>query len=54
MPVYDYKCQNCKKKFTLTMTVSQHDKSKTACPKCRSKKVEQQYRSFFAVTSKKS
>jgi len=54
MPVYDYRCQNCKKKFTLTMTVSEHDKSKVACPKCGSKKVEQQYGAFFAVTSKKS
>ena len=54
MPVYDYRCQNCKKKFTLHLTVSEHDKSKVACPKCGSKKVEQQYGSFFAVTSKKS
>jgi putative FmdB family regulatory protein len=54
MPVYDYKCVDCKKKFTLTLTVSEHDKVKVKCPKCGSKKVEQQMASFFAVTSKKS
>jgi len=54
MPVYDYKCADCKKKFTLTMTVSEHDKVKVKCPKCGSKKVVQQMASFFAVTSKKS
>jgi putative FmdB family regulatory protein len=54
MPVYDYRCQNCKKKFTLAMTVSAHDKSKIACPKCGSKKAEQQFSVFYTVTSKKS
>ncbi|PYV85576.1 MAG: zinc ribbon domain-containing protein [Acidobacteria bacterium] len=53
MPVYDYKCMGCKKKFTLTLSVAEHDK-KIKCPKCGSKKVEQQMASFFAVTSKKS
>jgi putative FmdB family regulatory protein len=54
MPSYEYACKACKNTFTLTMTVAAHDKKRVACPKCKGKKVEQQFGSFFAVTSKKS
>ena len=54
MPSYEYACQECKKTFTLILTVAEHDKKRVACPKCKSKKVEQQFAAFFAVTSKKS
>ena len=54
MPSYEYACKECKKAFTLTLTVADHEKKRVACPKCKSRKVEQQFGSFFAVTSKKS
>jgi putative FmdB family regulatory protein len=54
MPSYEYACKACKKTFTLILTMSEHDKKRVACPKCKSKKVEQQFGSFFTVTSKKS
>ena len=54
MPSYEYACKACKKTFTLILTIAAHDKKRVACPKCKSKKVEQQFGSFFAVTSKKS
>ncbi len=54
MPSYEYVCKECKKSFTLILTMSEHDKKRVACPKCKSRKVEQQYGSFFTVTSKKS
>ncbi len=54
MPTYDYVCNKCRKKFTVVMTISEHDKKKIRCPKCSSLRVEQQFHSFFAVTSKKS
>jgi putative FmdB family regulatory protein len=54
MPIYDYICKECKKLFTLTMTMAGHDKARVACPKCKSRKVEQRLAAFFAVTSKKS
>ncbi|MBI3951312.1 MAG: zinc ribbon domain-containing protein [Acidobacteria bacterium] len=54
MPVYDYRCGKCSKKFSLTMTISDHDKRNVKCPKCGSRKVEQQVAAFYAVTSKKS
>ena len=54
MPTYGYVCRKCNNKFSLIMSVSEHDKKKARCPKCKSKRVEQQLLSFFAVTSKKS
>ncbi len=54
MPTYEYVCRKCSHKFSLLMTMSEHDKKKPRCPKCKSTQVEQQVLSFFAVTSKKS
>ena len=54
MPQYQYLCKNCNKAFSMIMTLAEYLKGKVACPKCKSKKVEQQVASFFTVTSKKS
>lgn len=54
MPVYDYHCKACGKAFEIVLTLTEHDKQKVTCPKCGSKKVEQEPAAFFAVTSKKS
>ncbi len=54
MPQYEFICSACKKKFSLLLTVSEYEKAKFKCPKCRSKKVEQRWAAFYAVTSKKS
>jgi putative FmdB family regulatory protein len=54
MPTYEYQCQECRKEFSLIMSIGEHGKKKPACPKCDSKKVQQQVSTFQAVTSKKS
>ena len=54
MPTYEYRCKECKKKFELVLTIAQHDKKKVTCPKCKSRKVGQQFSNFFAATSSKS
>jgi putative FmdB family regulatory protein len=54
MPHYEYFCQDCNKKFSLVLTVAEHDKDKIKCPKCGSSNVEQQWAAFYATTSKKS
>ena len=54
MPSYEYVCQECRKKFTLVMSITEHSRKKPACPKCKSKKVRQQISGFTAITSKKS
>ncbi len=54
MPVYEYRCRQCNRKFTVTMSIAEYEKKKVKCPKCGSRKVEQQPAAFYAVTSKKS
>jgi putative FmdB family regulatory protein len=54
MPSYEFLCKDCKKTFSVVMTLEEYDKGRVACPKCKSKKVEQKAAAFFAVTSKKS
>jgi putative FmdB family regulatory protein len=54
MPSYDYRCLSCKKKFTLILSIKEHDASRKKCPKCGDKKVEQLITSFIAKTSRKS
>lgn len=54
MAVYDYKCEKCRKKFTITMPITEHGTKKIKCPKCKSVKVAQVVQPFFVQTSKKS
>lgn len=54
MPQYEYLCQACNKKFSVVLTVAEHDKGKIKCPMCGSSNVEQQWAAFYATTSKKS
>ncbi len=54
MPQYNYFCQACQKEFTKILTLAEYEKGGIACPKCGSKKVEQRWAAFYAVTSKKS
>ena len=54
MPVYNFVCKDCKKSFTQHLTLAEYEKGGVACPKCKSKNVEQQVAAFFAVSAKKS
>ena len=54
MPTYDFVCEKCKKKFSLALTISEHEKTKFRCPKCKSTKVKQEITTFQVQTSKKS
>jgi putative FmdB family regulatory protein len=54
MPSYEFVCKACNKKFSVIMTLAEYEKGNFSCPKCKSKKVEQKYAAFYAVTSKKS
>ena len=55
MPTYEYRCKECGRRFSKSMTLSQHDRrTKSPCPKCQSRKTEQLPSSFQAVTSKKT
>jgi putative FmdB family regulatory protein len=54
MPTYEYECKDCKKKFTLILSISEHDKTKASCPKCKGKKVQQSISAFMTKTGRKS
>ena len=54
MPTYEFRCEKCEKKFTSTMTISEYEKKKRRCPKCKSTRVKQEISSFQVVTSRKS
>ena len=54
MPAYDFKCEKCSKKFSLSMSISEYEKTKFRCPKCKSLKVKQMITPFQVTTSKKS
>jgi putative FmdB family regulatory protein len=54
MPTYEYECQDCKKKFSLISSITEHTATKATCPKCKSKKVKQVISTFITKTSRKS
>ena len=54
MPTYDFRCGGCRKKYTVTMSISEWDQKRIKCPKCGSSKKEAVFSSFFAKTSRKS
>ncbi|MFY9531039.1 MAG: FmdB family zinc ribbon protein [Candidatus Acidiferrales bacterium] len=54
MPSYEFLCLECKNRFSLIMALAEHEKGGAKCPKCGSKKIEQQWAAFYATTSKKS
>ena len=54
MPTYDLRCGGCRKKYTVTMSISERDQKRIKCPKCGSSKKEAVFSSFFAKTSRKS
>jgi putative FmdB family regulatory protein len=54
MPLYEYECQDCKKIFTVALSLREHDEGKPACPGCGSKKVGQLISSFIAKTASKT
>ncbi|MBE0466761.1 MAG: zinc ribbon domain-containing protein [Candidatus Desulforudis sp.] len=39
MPVYDFKCQGCGRRFTVLVSLSGRDK--LVCPKCKSENIRQ-------------
>jgi len=54
MPTYEYECQNCRKKFSITSSISEHSRTKASCPKCKSRKVKRVISTFITKTSRKS
>jgi putative FmdB family regulatory protein len=54
MATYEYHCETCNRTFTVEERISEHGKSKPACPKCKGHKVKQLVSTFQTKTSRKS
>lgn len=54
MPLYEYVCRNCHKKFAEVLTIKEHETKKLRCPKCQSPNLEKVIEPFFAKTSSKT
>lgn len=54
MPTYEYRCEDCKKDFTVVMSMAEHDKGKVSCSVCKKRNVKQQVSTFLTKTSRKS
>lgn len=53
MPVYDFICQKCDHNFPLVITISEYEKKKYTCQKCKNDKVKRQISSFQLLPLKK-
>ncbi|MDD3180978.1 MAG: zinc ribbon domain-containing protein [Opitutaceae bacterium] len=58
MPQYEYQCQSCKKKFTVTLSMAEYEEKarqrQIKCPKCSSTEVKHLIESVYVTTSRKS
>jgi putative FmdB family regulatory protein len=54
MPVYEYNCDKCKRDVRVTLSISEHNKAKVACPRCGNKALRPLVSTFFSQTSRKS
>lgn len=54
MPLYEYVCRKCQKKFSEVLTIKEHEARKVQCPQCKSKDVAPVIEPFFAQTKRKS
>jgi putative FmdB family regulatory protein len=54
MPIYEYCCHDCERKFSEVLTIKEHETKKVRCPRCNSEKVKKVIEPFVAMTPKKS
>ena len=53
MPLYEFRCADCKKKFDLRLSLSELDRKRYRCPKCRGRHLEKLVSSVSVVTARK-
>ena len=54
MPLYEYLCRKCHKKFDEVLTIKEHETKELHCPKCQSTDLEKVIEPFFARTASKT
>ena len=40
MPTYEFYCEECKKSFIIILSISEYEKEKYSCPKCKDQKIK--------------
>ncbi len=54
MPLYEYICNKCHKKFSEVLTIKEHDSQQLKCPKCNSADLQKVIEPFFPKTASKT
>jgi putative FmdB family regulatory protein len=54
MPRNEFICEKCQRSFELIMTISEREKARPTCPRCKGTKIAPQLAAFMVQTSKKS
>ncbi len=54
MPTYEYRCDDCRRTFSVIQPISAHDPRPPACPKCRSRRTARIFSPAYVKTVKKS
>ena len=54
MALYEYHCGACGHDFERYMSLTEHERAKVTCPKCKSTKVDRVFAPFYAKTVRKS
>jgi len=54
MPIYEYRCTKCHRRFNQQEGIEEHARKRPTCPKCKSRSVVQVFAPFFAKTVRKS
>lgn len=54
MPLYEYVCRKCHKKFAEVLTIAERASKHVHCPKCRSEDLEKVIEPFYARTASKT
>jgi putative FmdB family regulatory protein len=55
MPVYEYQCEDCNRKFDVVATLTEKESGLApVCPKCRGRHVQQIFSRFTVLTASKS
>jgi putative FmdB family regulatory protein len=54
MPLYEYICKKCQKKFGEVLTIKEHETKKVQCPKCKCEELEHVIEPFVARTASKT
>lgn len=51
MPLYEYRCQECQKKFDVRLSYTEYDTCVPICPGCQSRKVDRIIRKIRVATN---